>query len=193
MKDNLPVILFETEQNFINWLEENVGKTGLWIRIAKKNSGIVSITYEQAVEVALCFGWIDGLKKTYDEKTWIQRFSPRKPASQWSKINKEKALKLIEAGKMQPSGFATIEISKNKGTWENAYDSQKNKKVPDELQAELDKNPDAAEFFNSLNSVNKYAIIYRLQVSRNPEIRAKKLAQFVEMLKRKEKLHNLNS
>jgi uncharacterized protein YdeI (YjbR/CyaY-like superfamily) len=163
------------------------------MRIAKKNSGIISITYEQAVEVALCFGWIDGLKKKYDEKTWIQRFSPRKPASQWSKINKEKALKLIETGKMQPSGLAAIEISKNKGTWDNAYDSQKNKKVPDELQAELDKNPEVAEFFNSLNSVNKYAIIYRLQVSRNPEIRAKKLTQFVEMLKRKEKIHNLNS
>jgi uncharacterized protein YdeI (YjbR/CyaY-like superfamily) len=193
MKENLPVILFDTEQNFINWLGENVGKTGLWIRIAKKNSGIVSITYEQAVEVALCFGWIDGLKKKYDEKTWIQRFSPRKPTSQWSKINKEKALKLIETGKMQPSGLAAIEISKNKGTWDNAYDSQKNKQVPDELQAELNKNPEAAEFFNSLNSVNKYAIIYRLQVSRNPEIRAKKLTQFIEMLKRKEKIHNLNS
>jgi uncharacterized protein YdeI (YjbR/CyaY-like superfamily) len=193
MKENLPVILFETEKNWIDWLEKNENEPGVWMRIAKKNSGIVSITYEQAVEVALCFGWIDGLKKKYDEKTWIQRFSPRKPTSQWSKINKEKALKLIETGKMQPSGLAAIEISKNKGTWDNAYDSQKNKKVPDELQAELDKNPEVAEFFNSLNSVNKYAIIYRLQVSRNPEIRAKKLTQFVEMLKRKEKIHNLNS
>jgi uncharacterized protein YdeI (YjbR/CyaY-like superfamily) len=190
MKDDLPVILFETEQALINWLEENYKSSGVWIRIAKKNSGISSITYEKAVEVALCFGWIDGLKKTFDEKTWIQRFSPRKPASKWSKINKEKALKLMEAGKMQPSGFAIIEISKKKGTWDTAYDSQKNTKVPDDLQAELDKNTEVAEFFNSLNSVNKYAIIYRLQVSRNPEIRTKKLDQFIEMLKRKERIHN---
>ncbi len=132
------------------------------------------------------------MKKAFDDDTWIQRFSPRKPASKWSKINKEKALKLIEAGKMQPSGMVIIEISKKKGTWDTAYDSQKNTMVPDDLQAELDKYPEAAEFFNSLNGVNRYAIIYRLQVSRNPEIRDKKLIQFIEMLKRKEKIHNTN-
>jgi len=192
MKDDLPVILFETEQNLIDWLLQNNKSTGVWIRIAKKNSGIKSITYEQAVEVALCFGWIDGLKKTFDDKTWIQRFSPRKPTSQWSKINRNKALNLIEDGKMKPEGMAIIEIAKTRGTWENAYDSQKTMTVPSDLQAELDKNPKAAEFFNSIESVNRYAIIYRLQVSRNPEIRAKKLAQFIEMLNRKEKIHNLN-
>jgi uncharacterized protein YdeI (YjbR/CyaY-like superfamily) len=190
MKDNLPVILFETEKNLINWLEVNVGKAGLWIRIAKKNSGVLSITYEQAVEVALCFGWIDGVKNTFDEKTWVQRFTPRKPNSKWSKINRNKAEELIAGGKMRPSGLAAIEIAKQKGIWDTAYDSQKSAKVPEDLKAELNKNPEAAEFFNSLNSVNRYAIIYRLQVSRNPEIRVKKLGQFVEMLIQKKKIHN---
>jgi uncharacterized protein YdeI (YjbR/CyaY-like superfamily) len=193
MKDDLPVILFETEKNLIDWLEQNGKSTGVWIRIAKKNSGVTSISYEQAVEVALCFGWIDGLKKTFDDKTWIQRFSPRKPTSQWSKINREKALKLIDDGKMKPSGMAIIEIAKTRGTWDNAYDSQKTMTVPPDLKSELDTNPQAAGFFDSLESVNRYAIIYRLQTARNPEIRTKRLAQYIEMLNRKEKIHNLNS
>lgn len=191
MKDDLPIILFETKQEWIDWLEDNVNEPGVWVQIAKKNSGITSISYEQAVEVALCFGWIDGLKKTFDEKTWIQRFSPRKPASQWSKINREKALKLIADGQMRPSGMATIEVAKARGTWDNAYDSQKTATIPEDFQLELNKNLQAAEFFKSLESVNRYAIIYRLQTARTPEIRLKKLSQFIEMLKRKEKIHNL--
>lgn len=191
MKDDLPVILFETEQNLIDWLEQNGKSTGVWIRIAKKSSGVKSISYDQAVEVALCFGWIDGLKKTFDEKTWIQRFSPRKPTSQWSKINREKALRLIEEGKMRSAGLAIIEVAKARGTWDNAYDSQKTMTIPSDLQAELDKNPEAAEFFKSMESVNRYAIIYRLQTARTPELRTKRLQQFVEMLKQKEKIYNL--
>jgi len=190
MKDGLPIILFETEQALINWLEENGEKTGLWIRIAKKNSGILSITYEQAVEVALCFGWIDGVSNALDEKTWIQRFTPRKPNSKWSKINREKALGLIADGKMRPAGITIIEVAKSMGTWETAYDSQKTIEIPEDLQIELDKNPEAAEFFKSPESVNRYAILYRLQTALNPEIRTKKLAQFVEMLKRKQKIYN---
>jgi uncharacterized protein YdeI (YjbR/CyaY-like superfamily) len=193
MKDDLPVILFETEQDWIDWLEKNESEPGIWVRIAKKNSGVASITYEQAVEVALCFGWIDGLKKTFDEKTWIQRFSPRKPASQWSKINREKALRLIAEGKIRPAGMAIIEVAKTRGTWDNAYDSQKTIEIPADLQAELDKNTEANEFFKSLESVNRYAILYRLQTARTPDLRAKKLEQFVEMLNKKEKIHNLNS
>jgi uncharacterized protein YdeI (YjbR/CyaY-like superfamily) len=189
-KDGLPVILFETEKPWADWLSENLTSTGIWVRLAKKNSGIKSIDYFQALEIALCYGWIDGLKNAFDEVSWIQRFTPRKPASKWSKINKEKALKLIETGKMQPSGLAAIEISKTKGTWDTAYDSQKNTTVPDDLLAELDKNPEAAAFFTSLNSVNRYAIIYRLQTSRTPELRAKKLAGFIEMLIQKKKIYN---
>lgn len=189
-KDGLPVELFETEKTWADWLEKNAETGGVWVRLAKKASGIKSIDYYQALEVALCYGWIDGLKRPFDDVSWVQRFSPRKPASKWSKINKEKALKLIDAGRMRPSGMAAIEISKKKGTWDTAYDSQKNTTVPDDLQAELDKNPDAAAFYNTLNSVNRYAINYRLQTSLNPEIRAKKLAGFIEMLNRKEKIHN---
>lgn len=189
-KDGLPVVLFETMELWGAWLEQNDGTTGIWVRLAKKNSGVKSIDYFQALEVALCYGWIDGVKNTWDDVSWVQRFTPRKPASKWSKINKEKVLKLIEAGKMKPSGMAVIEVSKKKGTWDTAYDSQSNTKVPDDLQAELDKNPEAAEFFGSLKSVNRYAIIYRLQTARTPELRAKKLAEFVEMITRKEKIYN---
>lgn len=189
-KDGLPVVLFETEKNWDDWLEHNAGTAGVWVRLAKKTSGIKSIDYFQAVEVALCYGWIDGIKKTWDDVSWVQRFSPRKPASKWSKINKEKVLKLIESGKMRPAGLAIIEVSKKKGTWDTAYDSQKNTTMPDDLQMELDKSPEAAEFFFTLNSVNRYAIIYRLQTARTAELRAKKLALLIEMLNRKEKIHN---
>lgn len=193
IKDGLPVILFETQESWGNWLEKNESASGIWVQIAKKGSGINSINYQETLEVALCFGWIDGVKNTFDEKSWVQRFTPRKPNSKWSKVNRNKAEVLIAVGKMRPSGMAAIELAKQKGIWEAAYDSQKNATIPDDLQNELDKNPEAAEFFSSLNSVNKYAIIYRLQVSRNSEIRTKKLAQFIEMLIRKEKIHNLNS
>jgi uncharacterized protein YdeI (YjbR/CyaY-like superfamily) len=189
-KDNLPVILFETEEKWNNWLEENANATGLWVRIAKKKSTLVSITYQQALEVALCFGWIDGLKKAYDEDTWIQRFSPRKPASKWSKINKEKAKQLIAEGRMKTQGMEIIKIAKEKRTWQNAYDSQKNAKVPADLKKELDKNPEAKEFFSTLDKINRYAIIYRLQISKTPEIRAKNMAKFIEMLSNKKKIHN---
>jgi len=193
IKDGLPLILFETQESWSNWLEKNESAAGIWVQIAKKGSGISSINYQESLEVALCFGWIDGVKNTFDDKSWAQRFTPRKPNSKWSKINRNKAEELIAAGKMKPSGIAAIEKAKQKGIWEAAYDSQKNASIPDDLQNELDKNQETAEFFNSLNGFNKYAIIYRLQVSRNPEIRTKKLAQLIEMLKRKEKIHNTNS
>lgn len=189
-KDGLPVVLFETETIWADWLEQNGKTAGVWVRIAKKGSKIKSIDYFQALEVALCYGWIDGLKKAFDEDSWIQRFTARKPESKWSKINKEKALRLIESGKMQPAGMAVIEVSKKKGTWDTAYDSQKTTTVPDDFQAELDKNPVAAEFFSSLNSVNRYAIIYRLQTARTPEIRTNRLADFITMLNQKRKIHN---
>lgn len=188
-KDGLPVVLFETMETWAEWLEQNGETTGIWVRLAKKGSGVKSIDYFQALEVALCYGWIDGIKKTWDDVSWVQRFTPRKPASKWSKINKEKVLKLIEAGKIKPSGLAVIEVAKKKGTWDTAYESQKNTKIPDDLQAELDKNPEAAEFFSSLKSVNRYAIIYRLQTARTPELRASRLAGFIEMLNKKEKIY----
>jgi uncharacterized protein YdeI (YjbR/CyaY-like superfamily) len=189
VKDNLPVIRFETEQQWIDWLEANVGQPGVWMQIAKKNSGVISISYQQALDIALCFGWIDGLKNKFDDKTFIQRFTARKPNSKWSKINRDKAELLIAEGKMRPSGLASIETAKRKGTWQTAYDSQKNITVPQDFQSELDNNPQAADFFNTLESVNRYAILYRLQTARTPELRTKKLKQFIEMLTRKEKIH----
>ena len=190
IKDGLPVILFETQKTWGKWLEKNETSAGVWVQIAKKGSGIQSITYQQALEVALCFGWIDGLKNAWNEKFWIQRFTARKPNSKWSKINREKALELIETGKMRPAGFASIEMAKQKGTWDTAYDSQKNITVPDDFQAELDKNPEAAEFFETLESINRYAILYRLQTARTRELRAKKIRQFMDMLRQKKKIHN---
>jgi uncharacterized protein YdeI (YjbR/CyaY-like superfamily) len=160
------------------------------VQIAKKNSGVVSINYQQALDIALCYGWIDGLKKKFDEATFIQRFTARKPNSKWSKINKEKVKRFIAEGKMKPAGLASIEIAKQKGTWQTAYDSQKNITVPKDFQEQLDNNPQAKEFFKSLDGVNRYAILYRLQTARTPELRAKKLVQFLEMLLRKEKIHN---
>ena len=190
-KDNLPVILFETEKHWSNWLEKNGNTTGVWMQIAKKKSKLVSINYEQALEVALCFGWIDGLKKAVDDDYWIQRFSPRKPSSKWSKINKAKAKRLIEEGKMQEAGFESIKIAKEKRTWQNAYDSPKNAKVPAYLKAELDKNSEAAAFFKTLDKINQYAIIYRLQIAKNPEARQKKLNEVIKMLEEKKKIHKL--
>jgi len=192
-KDNLPIILFKTEADWALWLEENIGSAGVWVKIAKKKSGIKSINYQEALDVALCYGWIDGLKHKYDEKCFLQRFTARKPKSNWSKINREKVERLIAEGKMKPAGLLSIEVAKKNGSWDTAYDTQKNAEVPADLQAELDKNRDAAEFFKSIESVNRYAIIFRLQTARSPEIRLKRLNQFMEMLKRKEKLHNLIS
>ncbi len=190
MKDNLPVILFETEEEWSNWLESNTDNSGVWVRIAKKNSGLISISYQQAVDIGLCYGWIDGQKQKCDEQTYVQRFTPRKPKSNWSKINKDKALQFTKEGKMKPAGFASIENAKKSGAWDNAYESQTTIQVPGDFQNLLNKNKVAKEFFETLTSVNRYAILYRLQTARKPETREKRLAQFIDMLNRKEKIHN---
>ncbi len=190
MKDNLPVILFETEAEWADWLEESIIAPGVWVRIAKKGSGIISISYQQAVDVGLCYGWIDGQKQKYDETTFVQRFTPRKPKSNWSKINKDKALQFIEEGKMKPAGLVSIENAKKSGAWDSAYESQSKIEIPEDLQKFLDENKEAKEFFETLNSVNRYAILYRLQSARKPETREKRLKQFIEMLNKKEKIYN---
>ncbi len=190
MKDDLPVMLFKNEDELISWLENNSDAPGVWLRIAKKGSGLTSVTYPQAVDTGICYGWIDGLKKKYDDQSFIQRFTPRKPKSNWSKINKDKALQFIKEGKMKPAGLATIEYAKKSGAWENAYSSQATIKIPEDLQKFLNDNKEAKEFFETLNSVNRYAILYRLQSARKPETREKKLKQFIEMLNKKEKIYN---
>lgn len=189
-KDNLPILLFETEQHWVDWLEKNGTSPGVWVKIAKKKSGVVSIDYQQALDIALCYGWIDGLKKSYDEKCYIQRFTARKPKSNWSKINREKAERFIAEGKMKPEGLALIDHAKKTGAWERAYDTQSTATVPDDLAAAFKKNKDARAFFDTLDSVNRYAILYRIQVARSEKLRAKKIQDFIDMLNRKEKIHN---
>lgn len=189
-KDNLPIILFKTEKDWEKWLEKNGNEPGVWVKIAKKNSGIKSINYQQALDLALCYGWIDGLKHKYDETFFLQRFTARKPKSNWSKVNREKVERFIAEGKMKPAGTLSIEIAKQNGSWDTAYDSQRNATIPDDLIAAFQKNPEAKAFFDTLNNVNKYAILYRIQVAKTVEKREEKLAQLIEMLNQKKKIHD---
>jgi uncharacterized protein YdeI (YjbR/CyaY-like superfamily) len=191
MNDDFPILLFEKTVDWADWLELNgLQSKGFWMRIAKKNAKLKSITYDEALTVALCYGWIDGLKKTYDENSWIQRFTARGNKSTWSLINKEKALQLISDGRMTPNGLASIEIAKKNGNWDKAYPPQSKTQIPADLQAEFDKSPEAAEFFNKLNSTNKYAILHRLHVASNEKNRQIKLLQFVEMLENGKKIYD---
>lgn len=187
---DIPIILFEQPQDWADWLDErHTTSTGLWLQLAKKASGIQSITYDEALEVALCYGWIDGQKRSYDDATWLQKFTPRGRKSIWSKINREKVEKLIENGRMKPAGLKAVEAARQDGRWEAAYDSQSKATVPDDLQAELDKNPEAKAFFATLNSQNRYAILHRLQTAKKAETRARRIQQFIEMLAKNEKLY----
>jgi uncharacterized protein YdeI (YjbR/CyaY-like superfamily) len=188
--NELPILPFESQQKFADWLAENHDRSdGLWLKFAKKGVNVPSVTYGEAVETALCYGWIDSQKKGFDESFWLQRFTPRKPRSIWSRDNREKAEALLASGQMQPAGLATVEQAKQNGRWQAAYDSQGTITVPDDLQAELDQNPKAKAFFANLDSANRYAVLFRLQTARRAETRSKRLRQFVEMLERGEKIH----
>ena len=189
-KDNLPIIHFGTQQEWEDWLAQNHAEAkGVWLQFAKKDSGIPSINYQQAVEGALCYGWIDGQSKSFDNSYWLQRFTPRKPKSNWSRINREKVDALAAAGRMQPAGLKQVELAKADGRWEAAYDSPSKMNVPEDFQAELDKNPAAQEFFNTLNSANRYAVLYRIQTAKKPATRAERIRKLVEMLARNEKIY----
>lgn len=157
--------------------------------MAKKDSGITSVNHAEALEVALCYGWIDGQRKAEDDKYFLQRFTPRTPRSTWSKINRDKALKLIEEGRMQPAGLAEVDRARADGRWDAAYDAQSVATVPPDLQAALDANPKAAAFFAKLDSRNRYAVLFRTQGAKKPETRARRIAQFVGMLAKGEKIH----
>lgn len=189
-RNDLPVMLFEDQKDWAVWLDQNhAASSGLWLRLAKKDSGLKSVTYAEAIEVALCYGWIDGQAKSYDASSWLQKFTPRGAKSIWSKINREKAQKLIESGQMKPAGLKAIEAAKQDGRWEAAYDSPSSATVPSDFQAELDKNAQAKAFFATLNSTNRYAILHRIQTALKAETRAKRIRQFIEMLEKKEKLY----
>jgi uncharacterized protein YdeI (YjbR/CyaY-like superfamily) len=173
-----------------SWLAKNQTATdGLWMRIAKKASGTKSITYAEAVEIALCYGWIDGQKKPESETTWLQRFVPRRPRSIWSKVNREKVLALIASGEMKPAGLEEIERARKDGRWEAAYDSPSTAAVPADFERELDRHPKAKAFYKTLNRANTYAILWRLQTAKKAETRAKRMRSFIEMLEKGETLH----
>ena len=186
----IPVLLFADQQAWAAWLAENhTTSTGLWLQLAKKASGLTSVSYAEALDVALCYGWIDGQKQSYDEDSWLQKFTPRGTKSIWSKINREKVAQLIERGLMQPTGIAAVESAKQDGRWDAAYDSARTMTVPDDFQAALDQSAPAAAFFATLNSANRYAILWRIQTAKKAETRTKRIEQFIQMLENKEKLH----
>jgi uncharacterized protein YdeI (YjbR/CyaY-like superfamily) len=186
----LPVHLFADRTEMEAWLEENhASSEGIWLKLAKKGASEPSVTYYEAVELGLCFGWIDSQVRRFDDQHYLQRFTPRRPRGRWSKINREKAEALIAAGKMRPAGLAEVEAAKADGRWETAYEGQRTAKVPTDLQRELDANQAAAEFFASLDSANRYAIVYRLDDAKKPETRERRLRKFVAMLERGEKIH----
>ena len=185
----LPVRLFAGPAALEAWLEANEDADGVWLKIAKKGAPEPSVTYGEALEVALCFGWIDSQKRGLDETHFLQRFTPRRPRGRWSKINREKAEALIAAGRMRPAGLAEVEAARADGRWEAAYEGQKSAKVPPDLQRELDASPAAAKFFASLDGANRYAILYRLDEAKKPETRERRLRKFVGMLERGEKIH----
>ncbi len=185
-----PVLSFASKAEFSAWLAENHAESdGLWVKIAKKGTGVESVAVTETLDVALCFGWIDGQRKPFDETYFLQKYTPRRARSKWSKRNQGLVAKLIEAGEMQPAGHAEIERAKADGRWEAAYESQANMQVPPDLQAELDARPAAAEFFATLNSTNRYSILFRLHDAKRPETRARRLEKFVGMLERGETLY----
>lgn len=185
-----PIVSFASRRAWATWLAANhASSRGVWLRLARKRSGAASVTYEEALEVALAWGWIDGQKKRLDAGSWLQKFTPRGPRSLWSRANREKALALIAAGEMKPPGLAEVERAKRDGRWERAYDSPSRATVPDDLAAALAGNPRAAAFFATLDSRNRYAVLFRVQTAKRAETRARRIAQLVQMLARHEKLY----
>ena len=187
---DLPVQSFEHQKAWAAWLDKNHAiSSGIWLKLAKKVSGIQSVTYDEAIEVALCYGWIDGQKRSFDESSWLQKFTPRSSKSIWSKINTEKAHHLIESGRMMPAGLKAVESAKLDGRWEAAYAPQSKAAVPSDLQAELDRNAKAKAFFATLDSRNRYAILHRIHTAKKAETRAKRIKLFISMLEKQEKIH----
>jgi uncharacterized protein YdeI (YjbR/CyaY-like superfamily) len=181
--DGLPKLPFASASEWEGWLEDNhAGSEGVWIMMAKKDAGIESVRYPEVLDGALCFGWIDGRREALDERFFLQRFQPRRLRSRWSRINRDKAERLIAEGRMRPAGLAEVERAKADGRWEAAYESQKMSTVPDDLQRELDARPRAKASFGELNRQDRFTILYRLQDAKRAETRARRLAKFVAML-----------
>jgi uncharacterized protein YdeI (YjbR/CyaY-like superfamily) len=186
-RQGLPVLPFASKAAWGEWLAANHATSkGVWLKLAKAGSGIPSVTYAEAVDVALCHGWIDGQKDAYDQAWWLQRFTPRTPRSKWSKINCAKVEALMAAGEMRPAGLTEVEQARADGRWAAAYDSPRTATVPEDLAAALDANPEAAAFFATLKGTSRYAVLFRIHDAKRPATRAKRIEQFVEMLARGE-------
>lgn len=183
------IVAFTTPDEFAAWLEEHESHRGIWLKLARQGGPGVSPSYAEALDVALCFGWIDGQKAAHDEEYWLQRFTPRTARSRWSQINRERAQALAAAGRMRPAGQLQIERAQADGRWEAAYAGQRGAATPDDLQAELDRDPEIAAAFAALDARNRYAIIWRVNDATRAETRARRIATFVEMLRRGERLH----
>jgi uncharacterized protein YdeI (YjbR/CyaY-like superfamily) len=189
-KSEYPELFFETPAEWRDWLEQNHSlEKGVWLRFYKKGSGVVSLNYSGALDEALCFGWIDGQSKSIDESSYLQKFTPRRARSIWSKRNIEHIARLIAEGKMKPSGLKEAEAAKTDGRWQKAYDSPANMTLPEDFLIELSKDKIAFAFFKTLNKTNTYAITWRLQTAKKPETREKRMKIILEMLSRGEKFH----
>lgn len=188
--DDLPVLAFGSLPSWRDWLaEHHQTSSGLWLKIAKKGAGTPTVSYAEAIDGALCYGWIDGQKGKLDDEYWLQRFTPRKPRSRWSKINREKAERLIAEGRMHPAGLREVEAARADGRWDAAYEGQATAAVPPDLARELDLNPVAKEFFATLSGANRYAILYRIQDAKRPQTRADRIAKYVAMLNEHKTIH----
>ena len=188
-KDGRPIHAFASAEALEDWLaREHATSDGIWLKFAKKGSGIASVTYAEAVEVGLCYGWIDSHTLSLDERFYLQKFTPRRARSKWSRINRDKVEELTRQCRMRPAGLTEVDRAKQDGRWEAAYAPPVSAEVPDDLQQALGANPKAAEFFSTLNKSNRYAILYQLQDAKKPETRRRRLEKFVAMLERGEKL-----
>ena len=189
-KSELPIVEFRTQLEWARWLELNHAQaSGAWLKLAKKGSGATTVTYDEAVEEALCYGWIDGQVARHDERYYRQRFTPRRPRSRWSQTNCGRAERLIAEERMKPAGLAQVEAARADGRWEAAYPPPSSAKVPEDLQRALDENPKAKAFFETLNGANRYAIVYRVHDAKRPETRARRIDEFVAMLAQHRTLH----
>ena len=189
-KDGRPILAFASQGEWEAWLDaEHQASDGVWLKFAKKGSGVETVVYAEALDVALCYGWIDSQVKSLDERFYLQKFTPRRARSKWSQVNRAKIEELTKRGRMKSAGLEQVELAKADGRWEAAYASPANMQMPDDLQAALDASPGAAEFWAGLNKSNRFAILYQLQDAKKPETRARRLEKFVGMLERGEKLY----
>jgi uncharacterized protein YdeI (YjbR/CyaY-like superfamily) len=187
---DIPVLFFESQDDWERWLSVHyTDPVGVWLKFYKKGSGVPSLTYKLALDVALCYGWIDSMAKSMGDDWYIQRFSPRRPKSIWSKVNREHIARLIEEGRMRPPGLAEVERAKADGRWEAAYDGPRNAQIPDDVMDEIRKHPEALATFETLNKTNRYYISFYLQTAKKPETRQRRIHQMVDTLKRGEKFH----